>query len=371
MTTVPPSTVHLSLLLNIMMQIMTANTTPPERRVLVNVLVKLVHLVLCIIEVVEQDPDGATSKERRHRQTNKHPLNRRVVQERVEGLSDGGSEGVGEQVHGLDEGLHAGWRLGVGILETGDGGEDLRETDEHVGSGLRGNVDVVSLVDTVDLVGLAERLAEAGSGLVDVVLDDGGVHHGEGSDPETSNDTVDGRERNLGLAERRHEPLVNDGQENDDGNGIEVLHQIVGNTVAAHLTGLGDEVVGEVVVDDPVDGVETEDLASNESTLDLVDEVVVPLGNSIVSNSRLVCGLRSVHLAVFDHDPDDAESVGDDGALGRADNVNLATENEDQETDEEDAQTHEVGSPEVDVALQVGGCEQGERSGVDAPVEDL
>lgn len=51
------------------------------------------------------------------------------------------------------------------------------------------------------------------------------------------------------LCEKRIQ-AVEDGEEDDDGDGVEVLHQIVGNAVAAHFTGLGDEVVGELSVDD-------------------------------------------------------------------------------------------------------------------------
>ena len=151
------------------------------------------------------------------------------------------------------------------------------------------------------------------------------------------------------LAERGHEPLVNNGQENDNGDGIEVLHQVVGNTVATHLTGLSDEVVGEVAVNNPVDGVESEDLASDESTLNFIDKVVVPVENLGLAHAGLVGRLSSVHLAVLDHQPDNAESISNDGSLRRSDNVDLATEDENERTDEEDAQAQQVGGPEVGV----------------------
>jgi len=206
--------------------------------------------------------------------------------------------------------------------------------------------------------------------VVDVVLDDASVNHGEGCNPETGDDTVDRREGDLVLAECGHEPLVDNGQENDNSDGIEVLHQIVGNAVKTHLTGLGDEVVREVAVDDPVDGVEAEDLASNKSTLDLIDKVVVPVEDLGLAEAGLVRWLSSVHVTVLDHHPDNAEGVGNDRSLRRSDNVNLAAEDEDEQSDEEDAEAEQVGTPEVAVAFQVRGGEQRQRSGVDAPVED-
>jgi len=232
-------------------------------------------------------------------------------------------------------------------------------------------MNVVALMHATNHISVAERLTVAGSGFVDVILDDAGVDHGHGANPETSYDTVDRRERNLVLAKRGHEPLVNNGKEDDDGNWVEVLHQIVGNAVAAHLTSLGDEVVGEVAIYDPVDGVEAEDLASNKGTLEFIDKVIVPVESSVLAESGLVRGLSSVKLASLEHHPHCTEGVGDDGSLRRSDDVDLATENKNQKTDEEDAEAQEVGRPEVDIALHVRGSKQRQRSGVDAPVEDL
>jgi hypothetical protein len=339
--------------------------------VAVNVLIKRVHLVLGVVEVVENDPDQAAGNEGSNGETAEHPHDRRVVQQRVERLGDGGTECVGEQEHGLNKRLHAGRCLGVGVLETGDGSEDLRDTDEHVSTGLSRNVDVVALALAVGVgAGCAERLAVAGSGLVDVVLDDGSVDHGQGTDPESNHDTVNRREVDLSLAQRGEDKLVNDRQEDDDGNGVEVLHQIVGNAVTSHLTGLSDEVVGEVAVHNPVDGVETEDLASDEGALDLIDEAVVPQLGGLLAESNLVRGLCAIHLAVSDHLANNAESVGDDRALRGSHNVNLPAKNQDECANEENAETHQVCGPEANVALHVGGGEQGQGTDVDAPVED-
>jgi hypothetical protein len=346
------------------------DTAPAKGRVLIVVLVKSVHLVLSLVKVVEENPDQATSNERSNGQTAEHPHDRGVVQERVESLGDGRSERVGEEVHGLDEGLHAGRRLGVGVLETSDGGENLGDTDQHVSTSLGSDVDVVALSNTVNLASRAERVTVARTGLVDVVLNNGSVDHGHRRDPETGNDTVDGRERDLVLAEEGEEELIHKRQENDNGDGIKVLHQIVGNAVTSHLTSLGDEVVREVAVHDPVDGVEAEHLASNKSALDLVDEVVVPGTGGCLAKSSLVGRLRGVHLAALDHLTDDTESVGNNGALRRTNDVNLAAKDEDECTDEEHAQTEQVSRPEVSVALHVRGRKARQGTDVDAPVED-
>jgi hypothetical protein len=242
---------------------------------------------------------------------------------------------------------------------------------KNVGTGLSGNVDVVTLVNAINQIRVA---AEGGhitrTGMVDVVLDDTGVNHGQGRDPESGYDTVDRRKGDLVLAKCGHQPLVDNGQENDNGDGIEVLHQIVGNAVKTHLASVGYYFVVNVTVHDPVDGVEAEDLASNKSTLDLIDKVVVPVENLGLAEAGLVRWLSSIHVAVLDHHPDNTEGVGNDGSLRRSDNVDLATEDKDEQSDEEDAEAEQVGTPEVAIPFQVGSGEQRQRSGVNAPVED-
>ncbi len=58
--------------------------------------------------------------------------------------------------------------------------------------------------------------------------------------------------------------------------------------MTGHLLGLGDEVVGEIVVADPVDRVEAEHAHGNEGTLDFIDEMIVPAGLDFASESSLV-----------------------------------------------------------------------------------
>jgi hypothetical protein len=231
-------------------------------------------------------------------------------------------------------------------------------------------VDVVASDDTIwTLGGITKWVVVTRTGLVNVVLNDGSVHHGQRCDPETSHDTVDRWERNLALAEEWHQNLIDNRKEDNNGDWVEVLHQIVGNTMSGHLTTLSDEVVGELAVHNPVDGVETEDLASNEGALDFLDEVVIPAKCSSLAEASLVGWLCTVELAGLDHHPDNAEGVCNDGTLGRSNNVDFASEDEDQSSYEEDAQTQEECRPEIDIALHVRSCEQGEAADIDTEVE--
>lgn len=218
--------------------------------------------------------------------------------------------------------------------------------------------------------GVAAGLIVARSSFVDVVLNDGSVHHGKGGDPETSGDTVDWREVDLGLAEGGEHEVVHNGQEDDNSDGIEVLHEIVGDAMAGHLTGLTDEVVAEVAVNDPVDRVEAEDLAGNEGTLDFLNKVIIPSQSDAVTHGGLVRWFCGIHFAVLNHHSDNAEAVRDDASLGRAHNVDLLSKNEGERADQEHAEAEQEGSPKVDIAFHVRGGQQRQTAKVDAEVED-
>jgi hypothetical protein len=132
---------------------------------------------------------------------------------------------------------------------------------------------------------------------------------------------------------------------------------------------LSDEVVGELPIHDPVDRVESEHFASNECTLNLLYEMVVPRQSRILSDASLVRRLAGIHIARLNHHPDDLKGIGNDGALWRPHDINLLAENQHNSAEDEHAQPEEVRGPKPDVALHVRGCEAGERADVDAEVE--
>lgn len=213
------------------------------------------------------------------------------------------------------------------------------------------------------------RAAVTGTGLVDDVLNDGGVHEAESAEHETNGDTSDGLELNFELAKDGVNNHVENRDEDNDRDGIKVLHQIVGHAVAFHLTSLRNEVARELRVADPEDRVETENLASHKSTPQLVDEVIVPgnrLGLAVGSAPR---GLRGVGVARDDHHADSLEGIGNDGPLRRADDVVLLRHDQDDNADTEHAEAHHVSSPETLVHLHERSSEQRETSHVDASVE--
>lgn len=232
-------------------------------------------------------------------------------------------------------------------------------------------MDVVALGDAVDFRRLAEWVFVAGSARVDEMLHDGGVHHRQRRHDEAKRNSADGLEGDVQLAQDRVHAVFQDGDEDDNGDGVKVLHQVVGNTVALHLAGLRHEVARELAVDNPVDWVEGEHLASDQRPLDFLHKPVVPADlGSVAAVRGLPAGLGGIHVAVAKHNADDAEGVGDDGSLRGPDNVELSAEEHDGSSDAENSQAKQEGRPEANVALHVGRGQQGQRAEVDAAVED-
>lgn len=248
--------------------------------------------------------------------------------------------------------------------------ENLGQTDEDVRGRLDGDVDVVGQrAGAVHSRRAASGVAVAGAGTVDNVLDDSGVGEADCSEEESDGDAGNGLELDLHFTQDRVDDHVQDGDEDDDRDGVEVLHQIVRHSVALHLTSLGNEVARELGVADPEDGVEGKDLAGSERTLQFLDEVVVPGYRLGLSVGLAPGGLRGVGVTGHDHQTDGLEGVGNDGSLRGADNVELLGNDQHDNADAEHEETHEVCSPEALVLLHEGCGEERKTSDVDAGVE--
>ena len=199
--------------------------------------------------MVEREPEDARDGARGDGDARVHPHDGRVPRGGDEGLVQGGADGVGEEVEGLHEGFHARRRFRVRVFQPRHGDEDLRDADEDVGGRLHGDVHVVGQRGgAVQARGAAARVAVARARGVDDVLDDGGVGEAEGGEDEADGDAGDGLELDARAAQGRVDEAVEDGDEDDDGDGVEVLHQVVRHAVAFHLRGLADEVGAELAV---------------------------------------------------------------------------------------------------------------------------
>ena len=154
------------------------------------------------------------------------------------------------------------------------------------------------------------------------MLDDSRIGHCQGSENESPSDASDGLEFDAHAAQSGIDEPVANRDEDDDGQGIDVLHDVVRYPVQFHDARLRDEVVQHLVVHDPVDGEEDEDAAGDEAAFELVDEEVVPrcaVAAAVFVSEGGFCGFHVE--AVRYPDPHCAEGVYDYGASRWADDV--------------------------------------------------
>lgn len=183
--------------------------------------VQIVHLLLIGIVMAEGEEEDDTGDKGRDGNTRVHPLELGVDGNRHQRGGDGGTKSVGEQVETLDERLHRGRGLGVGVLQTSDRDENLCETDEDVRGGLDGNVDVVRHVHALGALpwGVVARTF-----LVDQVLNNSGVGEAERGEGKANGDTSNGAKLNASAAKDGVDDAVKDGSEDQNGDRVEVLH---------------------------------------------------------------------------------------------------------------------------------------------------
>ena len=110
---------------------------------------------------------------------------------------------------------------------------------------------------------------------VDEVLDDRRDDHAHTPEGEPGCDPLDGREAPASPGHRWVDDLVEDGDEDQEREGVEVVDHVVGDAVEFHRAGLRDQIVCHLVVHEPVHGQEDEDTARRETAADLVDPRVV------------------------------------------------------------------------------------------------
>lgn len=349
------------------------------RLVLADVLGLLQHvpLVLLGVEVLEAEPEGNTTGESNAGNGGVVPDQVRVLRDGGESLANGGRDGAHEQVHGHDERLHVLGSLGVGVLVRGDVGKDLGKTNQDVGERLSPDVDgsrAAVLLNTIDDL-LATGVVTAGAHLVDVVLHDSGGNHGQGSEHETESHTLDGSEGNADLAQQRVQNVINDGNHDDDGDGVQVLNDVVGDTVTLKSSSLHGQVAGHLVVGQEEDGQEEEDLAGHQTTADLINPgVIVGEPRRALGNGN-VGGLGGVPVnleagGTLAGEEEHLQELGQNGASGRRQLVVLLLRPQDNGGKHEHAGGDDESLPETLKLLNVDHTDlTGHGTNVDTEVE--
>lgn len=102
------------------------------------------------------------------------------------------------------------------------------------------------------------------------------IRHGAGTNPKSECDTADWLEGNVRLAECWVDDTIDKRNEDDDSNWVEILHQVIRNTVTGHLSSLRNEVVAELAIAHPVNGIDKEDFTTNKCSFKFLDKFVTP-----------------------------------------------------------------------------------------------
>jgi hypothetical protein len=183
-------------------------------------------------------------------------------------------------------------------------------------------------------------------------------NHGEGGDQETDCHTLDGGEGDTQLAETRVQKVINERNHDDDRDGVQVLNDIVGNTVENHGGGLSGEVTGHLVISQMENRQVKEDLAGHQTTTDLIDPGIVVGHPSRALINRNLRGLGMLPVeaeerAALTDVEEHAQELGEDGTSGWLELVLLLVEGEDDGGDEEEDGGDEEGEPEGVILLNV------------------
>lgn len=342
-----------------------------------------VQLFFLSIEVANGDPEEDSGNTRDDGCDTVVPHQQGVSREGNEGLSESGRDGGHEEEDGHDQRTHILGGLGEGILKTGDGGEDLADGDQDVGSGLDPDIQLgdsqVSLV--IQTLGCA---CTTRAFLVNLVLDNSGPDHSQSTSQESGSDPLQRAEVDTHAPESGVDEGVKDGDQDDQGERIEIAQNIVGEAVSVHSSSLGGQVVVELVVSEPVDGEPEEHSASLETTLDFICPLIIkvhPIGtNGLFAGLGIIPESGSVELPdgldgvdapfALSAEAPITDGTGEHGACGGSAGVLVASSNEDQGAEEEDDSWEGVGQPESNELLSVDHADLADQSSdVDEKVE--
>lgn len=340
-----------------------------------------VKLIFLLVQVTPCEPETNTTDEGKDSDDSVVPDEERIFCQTDQCLTESSRESVLQKVDTHDETSHVLGSFAESVLETSNGGEDFGESDQAVWNCLNPDVDGGFAVGAaVDFAVGARRE------LVDVVLEHGGADHGGGGHEETPCDTLEWCEADVCLAESWVDEVVDDGDEDDQGQWVQVVDQIVWNAAELESGRLRSQVVHHLVVGEPVEWQPEEDLACIESTCDLVDpDIVDTLQESWCAVSELA-GLDLLPEIVLLEVPVGLGWVGRPAALAGeaqsleclgkhrlrrwAQNVVLLAEDQNNWGEEEHEGWQCVGKPESNIFLSVDHSNTtNEGSGVDHHVE--
>jgi hypothetical protein len=330
-----------------------------------------------VVKVREAEGEDERSDEKGNRQGDVWPDQERVGNDGREGEGNGVGNSLGKEADRVDESLHPSRGTGVGQFVGGNVHENLTDSRQDV----QGNLPC----DANGGDGVASRcLVTARRSGVDLCLDDSGDDHVGTVKEETNAHSRHGLERVAHLLTEWVQTPGDDGSSNDDGEGVEVVHDVVGNVVKNHRSRHVVLLITNTAVTQTIDRDKEEDVTGRQGLTDLLDKQVVPedfggvnvtvrlldvgrLGKVPESVSALEDGPESTSLEKFFED--EVRLVGD-GALWWGLVQALVADNEYDRHEHVDDSGLKEGQPETNETFRVRGGDSEETTDVDTPVED-
>ena len=293
------------------------------------------------------------------------------------GKTDDIGHSRGEQVDGRDETSHVDRSARVSNTVRRDVDEQLGNTTNGEGNSQEPNADIS---DTGADLAVTGTVLAARRLLVGVVVEQGITHTAEGGHGQTGGDTGNGAVVDVKPSKRGVQAVVEDGGGGDDGEGVEVGNNVVGNTIGLQHGRQERSGGTETVVVEVLNREEAEDTSTLECAADILNELVTPLnlvlalktGSSDVGRLGQIPETVTTKLlesTTAEADTEDTEDVGKIGAAGRVEDETLAEEPQEKGERKVEDKRDEEGEPPANVLLGVGSGNTHEATDVDHEVE--
>ena len=134
----------------------------------------------------------------------------------------------------------------VRVLGARRDAKDLRQSTKYIDRGLQKHRHLIRYLTTLRCRA-GERVVVARTGVVDELLETSRVCHCGCEDGEANRYASYGAEADAATGEGWVEEFLDDGSEDDAGDGVEGFDGVVGDAVVDHFARLGDEVVEGLV----------------------------------------------------------------------------------------------------------------------------
>ena len=341
----------------------------------IGVLLSVVECVLLLVDVTEEEVEDNSNDTTSNGWSTKVPSQVRIGDNGCAGKTDSVCETSVEEVDSRDQTSHVDWSTRVGDTVGWNVDEDLRDTTETVWDSHPPDSDWSNTSSNGTVAGAevaARRL------LVSVVVQDRVTSTSNSRHEQTSRDTCDWTVVDTQFAEKWVESVVKDRDGDNDRKRVEVLDNVVWHTVGGQH---GRQVASgstETVVVDVLDWEEAEHSSGLESALDILDELIVPVGLDAQSGGGDVGRLSEVPETVASNLEESSATQADTKNLHGAAKITASrwVENETrlQEPKEEwqrkvEQKWKQERQPPADVLLSVSCSNTHESTNVDEEVE--